>query len=312
MKKSSRIYVVDPNSFISSAIIRLLKHRGYTNIISNSGEKPNLCDKTEVVAFFDKKKPEYVLLTSGKSAGIMGNINSPADLMHDNLLTECHIIDAAHRFGVKKLLYLASSCCYPKHCPQPMKEDYLLTGPLEPTNKHYALAKLAGIYLCQAYRKQHKSNFICGIPASSFGPGDDFNTENAHVIGALIHRMHQAKLHGFKEVVIWGTGRPQREFIYVDDLADACIFVMEKYEDPEPINLGSSLNVSIKELAHKIKEVTQYPCKLVYDESKPDGMPIKTLDTQKLKNLGWKTCWPIKKGLERTYNWFSQEVRNEF
>jgi len=294
---------------IGSGLLRVLMNQRYEKILGTEGS--SLRDAGKVESFFKGQTPEYVFLIAGKSGGIAANQNFPAELMLDNLLIECHVIDAAYRYGVKKLLYLASSCCYPRECPQPMGEDRLLTGPLEPTNEPYAVAKIAGIKLVQSYRTQYKMNCICGIPANCFGPGDDFSRENSHVISALMRRMHEAKILGLKEVAIWGTGRPRREFVYVDDLADASLYVMQKYEDFEPINLGSGGDFSIAELAGMIREVIGFQGDLIFDASKPDGMPVKLLDTNKLRVLGWQSRIPFMKALELTYGWFLSQKKRE-
>ena len=303
MDMGSRIFVAGGETLIGAGLLRVLKKQGYENVFK-AGNEPCLHKKEEVEFFFRSQSPEYVFMAAGKSGGIAANQKYPAEFMLDNLLIECHVIDAAYRYGVKKLLYLASSCCYPRECPQPMCEDMLLTGPLEPTNEPYAVAKIAGIKLVQSYRTQHKKNFICGIPANCFGPGDDFNPENSHVIGALLRRMHEAKSLGLKEVAIWGTGRPRREFIYVDDLADACLFVMQKYEALEPLNIAPGGDLSIAEIAGMVREVIDFQGNLIFDGSKPDGMPVKLLDTRKLKALGWRSKVTLPQGLEWTYQWF--------
>lgn len=303
MDKKAKIFVAGGHKLIGSSLLRVLKNQEYQNVFDASLE-PCLSDPGEVEAFFRRENPEYVFLTAGKSGGITANQKYPAEFMLDNLLIECLVIDAAYRYRVKKLLYLASSCCYPRDCSPPMREDQLLTGPLEPTNEPYALAKIAGLKLVQSYRNQYGVNFICGIPANCFGPGDDFGKENSHVIGALIRRAHEAKQQRRKEMTIWGTGKPRREFIYVDDLADACIFIMENYDESGPINLGPGGDISIAQLAQMIRKVTSFPGELVFDSSKPDGMPIKVLDTTKLQNLGWKSKVSFQKALELTYSWF--------
>jgi len=308
MDRRSRICVAGTSTFIGSAICRELKRDGYMNTISRHHNEPNLLDRTAVNTFFTQEKPEYVFLVAGKSAGIIGNIKYPADLMLDNLLVECHVIDAAYQHGVKKLLYLASNCCYPRHCAQPMKESSLLTGTLEPTNEPYAVAKIAGIKLVQSYRKQHGANFICGIPANTFGLDDDFDPEDSHVVGALIFKLHEAKQQDLKEVVIWGTGKPRREFMYVDDLAKACVLVMHKYDDIEPVNIGPGGDVSIAELASVIKEIVGFSGKLVFDSTKQDGMPVKLLDTNKLGKLGWRPSFSIAEGLRLTYAWYCSNI----
>jgi GDP-L-fucose synthase len=303
MEKKAKIFVAGGDKLIGSSLLRVLRNQEYQNVFDASLE-PCLSNSGEVEAFFRRGTPEYVFLTAGKSGGITANLKYPAEFMLDNLLIECLVIDAAYRYGVKKLLYLASSCCYPRDCPSPMHENQLLTGPLEPTNEPYALAKIAGIKLVQSYRNQYGVNFICGIPANCFGPGDDFSKDNSHVIGALIRRMDEAKKQRWNEVAIWGTGKPRREFIYVDDLADACIFIMENYEESEPINLGPGGDISIAELAQRVRKVTDFRGELVFDASKPDGMPVKLLDTTKIRDLGWKSKVPFQRALELTYSWF--------
>ena len=291
---------------IGAAILRELDRQGYTNIVSRSVEEPDLTDATQVDTFFARTSPKYVFLVAGRSGGIGANQKYPAELMLDNLLVECHVIHTAYRHGVKKLLYLASSCSYPKHCPQPMRVESLMTGPLEPTNEAYAVAKIAGIKLCQAYRQQYRANFISGIPANVFGPGDDFSLEDSHVIAALIRKMHEAKVLGAESIEIWGTGSPRREFIFADDLADACIFVMREYDGTQPINLGCGSDISIADLAKAVKEVTGFQGQICFDTSKPDGMPVKLLDSSKLKALGWRPKVPFRSALEATYGWFLQ------
>jgi len=304
LDKQSRIYVAGAEALIGAALVRQLDRQGYRNLVGQPGDAPDLADGAQVDAFFARTKPEFVFFAAGKSGGIRANQKYPADLMIDNLLAACHVIQAAHRHGVKKLLYLASSCSYPKHCPQPMRVESLLTGPLEPTNEAYAVAKLAGLKLCQAYRQQHGANFICGIPADAFGPGDDFSPEDSHVVPALIRRMHEAKLAHAASVEIWGTGSPRREFIFADDLADACLFAMRHYDGPEPLNLGGGSNLSIKELAETIQAVVGFAGELRFDTSKPDGMPLKGLDSSRLLALGWRPQTPFRDALEATYQWF--------
>lgn len=308
MEKYAKIYVAGAQTLIGAAILRELDRQGYSNVVSRQEEEPGLIDAAQVDAFFARNTPEYVFMAAGRSGGICANLKYPAEFMRDNLLVECNIIHSAYRHMVKKLLYLASSCCYPKECQQPMREGALLTGPLELTNEAYAVAKIAGIKLCQAYSQQYGVNFICAIPANAFGPGDDFSQEDSHVIGALMHKMHDAKLQGIKQVTIWGTGKPRRGFIYVGDLANACIFAMDNYDDIEPINLGCGEDFSIAELAFMIKELTGFQGKLIFDTSKPDGMPVKLLDSHKLQKLGWIPTWSFEKALAKTYAWFAQNV----
>lgn len=302
MNINSSIYVAGGNTLIGAGIQRALGKAGYCNTFSEKGE--DLKNVQQIDAFFRERKPEFVFLAAGKTGGIAANMKYPAELMLDNLLIACNIIECAHRHGVKKLLYLASSCSYPRDCAQPMKEESLLTGILEPTNEAYAVAKIAGIKLCQAYRSQYGSNFIVGIPANAFGPGDDLSEEDSHVVAALIRKMHEAKVNNRKQVEVWGTGNPQREFIFIDDLADACLFIMDNYDKPEPINLGSGMAFSIRDLAESIREVVGFNGSIVYDTSKPDGMPIKSLDNSKIGGLGWTPHVSLKEGLAITYKWY--------
>jgi GDP-L-fucose synthase len=303
MEKQARIYVAGVTTVIGSALLRTLWQQGYTNLFGEPGE-PNLTDAVQVDAFFAQTKPDYVFLAAGKSGGIGANQKYPVDLMLDNLLCQCHVIHSSYCHGVKKLLYLASSCSYPKYCQQPMREEDLLTGPLEPSNEAYAVAKIAGIKLCQAYRQQHGSNFIVGIPANVFGPGDDFSLEDSHVIAALIRKMHEAKIRNAKFVEIWGTGSPRREFIFADDLADACIFLMNRYDETQPINLGGGQDMSISDLATAVKEVTGFLGEIRFDPSKQDGMPMKFLDSSELNALGWRPRTSFHSALAKTYEWF--------
>jgi len=313
LERNCRVYVAGGQTLIGAAILRQLEWQGYTNIVGKPGEEPDLTDAGAVDNFFSRRLPEYVFVAAGKSGGIEANQKYPAELMLDNLLVECHVIQSAFRHESKKLLYLASSCCYPKHCPQPMRVESLLTGPLEPTNEAYAVAKIAGIKLCQAYRQQYGVNFIVGIPANAFGPGDDFSSEDSHVIAALIRKMHQAKLSVGPSVEIWGTGTPRREFIYADDLANACLFVMQRYDGAEPINLGGSTDLSIGELAQLIKEIVDYEGELRFDTSRPDGMPLKALDSSPLMTMGWRSEMPFRDALTETFNAYlqsQQELKN--
>jgi GDP-L-fucose synthase len=302
MNINSSIYVAGRSTLIGAAILRALGKAGYCKAFSEGGE--DLKDVNQVDALFHKRKPEFVFLAAGKTGGIAANIKYPAELMLDNLLIACTIIECARRYNVKKLLYLASSCSYPRDCAQPMKEESLLTGLLEPTNDAYAVAKIAGIKLCQAYKSQYGSNFIVGIPANAFGPGDDFSEEDSHVVAALVRKMREAKENNRKQVGVWGTGNAQRELIFVDDLADACLFIMDKYDEPEPINLGSGLAFSIRDLAESIRDVVGFDGAIAYDTSKPDGMPIKSLDNSKIRKLGWSPHFSLVEGLAITYNWY--------
>lgn len=306
MDKDAKIYVVGMQTLIGAAILRELKRQGYAHVVGGPGEEPELKDAVQVEAFFARTGPEYVFLVAGKSGGIGANQRYPAELMLDNLLVESHVIHSACSYGVKKLLYLASSCCYPRDCPQPMKEDSLLTGPFEATNEAYAVAKIAGMKLCQAYRRQYGVNFVSAIPANVFGQNDDFSLQDSHVVSALIRKIHGAKELGSEFVDIWGTGTPRRELIFSDDLADACILIMRKYDDLKPINIGSGLDLSIRELAQLIKEIVGYSGELRFDKSKPDGMPLKVLESSKLNEMGWRPRTSFRSALSTTYDWFLQ------
>ncbi|MBF0120900.1 MAG: GDP-L-fucose synthase [Desulfobacterales bacterium] len=308
MDKKSKIFVSGGYKMIGAEILKVLEQKGYLNIVGRGDEEPDLLDQKAVKDFFNKTKPDYVIIAGGKSGGIAANQKYPADFMIDNLLSECFIIHEAYKNGVKKLLYLASSCSYPKLSAQPMKEEFLLTGHLESTNESYAVAKIAGIKLCQAYRKQYDMNFISAIPANVFGPGDDFSIEDSHVIGALITKIHNAIKNKEEKLIIWGTGKPRRDFIYVNDLANASIFLLDHYNNIEPINIGSNNDLSISDLAGIIKEITGYSGELIFDTSKPDGMPLKILDTQKINQMGWKPSWNMQDALKQTYQWFTHNI----
>ena len=304
MRQNDKIFVAGDDTLIGAALLRQLKAQGYTELVGQGASGPDLRNVSSVDAFFAQRQPDYVLLAAGESGGILANQRYPAQLMLDNLLVQTHIIHSAYCHGVTKLLYLASSCSYPKQAAQPLQVNSLLTGPLEPTNEAYAVAKLAGIKLCQAYRQQYQVDFIVGIPANVFGVGDDFDRDNAHVIPALIRKMHQAKLKNQPVVEVWGTGTPRREFVFADDLADACLFVMHNYSDSLPINIGGGTNISIRELAELVKVVVGYDGLLNFDTSKPDGMPLKALDSTQLLSLGWQPQTDLKSAVEATYQWF--------
>ncbi len=305
MNKDIRIYVAGADKAIGSATIKALENKGYSNIIQT--KEPDLADQTAVREFFAKEKPQWVVLAAGKSGGISFNRKYPADLIYNNLMVEANVINSAHENGVEKLLYLASSCSYPRLCEQPIKEEYLLTGPLEPTNQPYAVAKIAGIELCKAYREQHGDNFIAAVPTNYFGPGDDFSPENSHVIGALIRRMHEAREQSKPEVEIWGTGNPRREFIFSEDLGRACVFLLEKYESGDLINIGTGYSLSIGQLAEIIKDVVGYEGELVFDTGKPDGMPVKELDASLITGMGWNAEVEFFDALKATYEWFLEQ-----
>lgn len=304
MERDATIFVAGRRRLITGALERELRRQGYENLLPRAEEGPDLADASQVEAFFQEASPDYVFMAGGLSGGIGANQSYPADLIRDNLLAECHIVQSAYRNGVKKLLYLGSSCMYPKHCPQPMKEEHLLTGPLEPTSQPYAVAKIAGITLCQAYRSQHGADFISAIPGDAFGPEDDFSLEDSHVVAALIRKFHDAKTSGRGTVEVWGTGKPTRGLIFADDLACACIFAMRYHQEAEPINLSDGRAVSVGELAGLVKEVVGYEGEIAFDPTKPDGMPSKLLDASRLLKLGWKPKRTLREALEATYRWF--------
>jgi GDP-L-fucose synthase len=306
MEKNATLYVADGDHLVGRAILAELRKAGYEHVLPELGTGPNLTELAEVGQYFTQHRPSYVFLIGGKTGGIKANQSYPADLMRDNLLVNCHVIESACRHSVQKLLYLASSCVYPKYSDQPMKVEYLTTGRLEPTNEPYAVAKLAGLYLCQAYRRQFNRHFITAIPANVFGPGDDFGLEDSHVVGALMRRMHEAKLLEQPHVIVWGSGLPRREFIFSHDLAHACLFLMDDYDGEEPINVGVGRDWSIKEIADMIREVVGYTGELKFDPSKPDGMPAKLLDSTRLQQMGWKPQTSTRQGLAITYEWYLQ------
>jgi GDP-L-fucose synthase len=304
MDLESRIYVAGGDTLIGRALLRQLDQQGYRNVLGGDEIEPDLASGEAVAVFFSRHQPEYVFHAAGQSGGIAANQRFPADFCHDNLSINAHLLHAAVHFRVKRLLYLASSCCYPKHCPQPMQVDHLWSGPLEPTNEAYAAAKLAGVALCRACRQQHGADFIVGIPANVFGAGDDFDPQDGHVIPSLMHRLHVAKLNGDRAITIWGTGTPRREFLFADDLADACLFAMKHCQDTPMLNLGGGQDISIGELAAAISEVVGYEGRLEFDPSRPDGMPLKALDSTDLKALGWRPSTDLRDALEATYQWY--------
>lgn len=304
MKKESRIFVAGSRGLVGSAIVRELQKQGYSNIITATHKELDLTDQVAVDRFFTEKKPEYIFLAAAKVGGIVANNTKSADFIVDNLAIQQNVIVSSHVHGVKKLLFLGSNCIYPKIVPQPVKEEYLLTGPLEPTNEAYAIAKIAGIKMCQAYRKQYGHNYISAMPCNMYGINDNYHPEHSHVLPGLLRRFHEAKVNNKPEVVVWGTGTPMREFLYSDDLANACVFLMHHYDSPEPINIGTGEDMTIKELSETIKEVINYHGEIVWDTSRPDGTPRKVLDVSRLNDLGWKHRTPLKDGLELTYKDF--------
>ena len=302
MERHARVYVAGADTLIGAATITALRRDGY-DVLDGAGEM-DLREPSSVRAFLQRHRPEHVIVAAGKANGITGNQRYPADLIYDNLLIATHLIHEAFASGARRLMYLASSCSYPRLAPQPMRPESLLTGALEPTSQSYAVAKLAGIQMCAAYRRQHGVEFFGAIPADAFGPGDDFNPQDSHVVAGLMRRMHEAKLAGARTVDIWGSGTQRREFIYVDDLASACVFAMQRYRGDGPLNLGGGRDTSIAELAHAIKDVVGFAGDLRFDTSKPDGMPLKALDAAELSALGWNPSVTFHDGLDRTYRWF--------
>lgn len=302
MNTDARIFIAGARNLIGAAIVRQFKTQGFSNVFDDMNV--DLANLADLNVFFHEVKPQFIVDAGGSSGGISANQKFPADLMVDNLLRATNLIYAAHTHSSTKLLYLASSCSYPRESPQPMRPEYLLTGPLEATNEAYAVAKIAGIKLCQSYRGQYGHDFIVGIPANSFGPGDDFSLDDSHVIGALIRKMHDAKVRKDRSVVVWGTGAPRRDFIFVDDLADASIFALRHYTGPIPLNLGSDESISIAELADMIRTVVGFEGEIEFDRLKPDGMPVKSLDSSSLRNLGWRPRMTLRDGLAATYSSF--------
>ncbi len=301
MDKNSKVYVAGYYGMVGSSIVRTLKNLGFSNIIGHSSDELNLIRQNDVENFFKEEKPDYVFISAAKVGGIYANDTYPADFIYNNLQIQNNLIHSSYVHRVKKLLFLGSSCIYPKFATQPLKEEYLLEGKLEPTNEAYAIAKIAGVKMCEYYNKQYHTNFISAMPTNLYGLGDNYNAMNSHVLPALIRRFHEAKTSNTPNVVIWGTGKPLREFLYVDDLADACIFLMEKFTSNETINVGSGWEVSILELAMTVKQAVGYEGELVFDSSKPDGTPRKLLDTTKLQNLGWKAKTNLIDGIKISY-----------
>ena len=304
MPTEAKIYVAGHQGLVGSAITQHLRESGYSHLILRTRDELDLTAGSAVRRFFAAERPQYVFLAAAKVGGIQANDQYPADFISENLLIQTNVIDAAYREGVAKLLFLGSSCIYPKHAPQPMKEEYLLTGPLEPTNEWYAIAKIAGIRTCQAYRKQYGFNAISLMPTNLYGPGDNFDLESSHVLPALLRKFHEAKLAESESVMIWGTGSPKREFLYVNDLADAALHLMLNYDDPEIINVGTGEDISISDLAALIKDIVGFTGRLEFDASKPDGSPRKLLDISRLSRTGWTHHTALADGIRRTYEWY--------
>jgi len=308
MNKTDKIYVAGHRGLVGSAIVRKLQEDGYDNIVTRTSKELDLTNQQAVNNYFEQEKSDYLFLSAAKVGGIHANDTYPAEFIRDNLLIQTNVIDAAYKNGATKLLFLGSSCIYPKFAPQPMKEECLLTGELEPTNEWYAIAKIAGIKMCQAYKKQYGFNAISLMPTNLYGPGDNFNLENSHVMPALIRKFHDAKEQGVAQVEVWGTGTPRREFLHVDDLADASVFLMNNYGSDQIINVGVGEDISIRELAETVKKVIGYEGELVFDTTKPDGTPRKLLDVAKLDNEGWKASIDLVSGVRSTYEWYLSNI----
>ena len=308
MEKNSKIYVAGHRGLVGSAIVRELQKKGYSNIIGRTHKELDLMDSIEAQNFFKEEKPEYVFLAAAKVGGIYANFNYPADFIYENSQIQNNVIGNAHKYKVKKLMFLGSSCIYPKMCPQPIKEEYLLSGYLEETNEAYALAKISGLKMCEFFNKQYGTNYISVMPTNLYGPYDNFHLENSHVMPALIRRFHEAKVNNAKEVVVWGSGTPLREFLYSEDMADACIYLMENYEGNDFFNIGTGKEITIRGLAELIKEVVGYEGEIIWDTTKPDGTPRKLLDVSRLESQGWRYKMELKNGIRETYKWFIENV----
>lgn len=311
MEKQAKIYVAGHRGLVGSAIVRNLKAKGYSNIISKTHKELDLLSQSEVKHFFETEKPEYVVLAAAKVGGINANNTYPADFIYDNLQIQCNVIKSAHEIGVEKLLFLGSTCIYPQLAPQPIPEDALLSGFLEPTNEAYAVAKIAGLEMCKFFKKQYHDNYISCMPTNLYGPYDNFDLKNSHVLPALIRKFHEAKINNSKTVEIWGTGSPLREFLHVDDMADACVYLLENYDGEQHVNIGTGKEISIKLLAETIKKVVGFNGELVWNTDMPDGTPRKLTDVTKLHELGWQHKIELEDGLRSTYEWYKENYVSE-
>jgi GDP-L-fucose synthase len=307
MDKNAKIFVAGHRGLVGSAITQTLRETGYNNLLLRSSKELDLRHQKSVTDFFAAEKPEYVFLAAAKVGGILANSSRPAEFIYDNLMMEANIINAAYQVGVKKLLFLGSTCIYPKNAPQPLKEEYLLTGELEPTNQAYAIAKIAGIEMCRSYNQQFGTDFISVMPTNLYGPDDNFDLESSHVLPALIRKFHEAKLNKASHVIVWGTGAPIREFLYVGDLAEACLFLMENYTGSEIVNIGTGRGITIKDLALLVQKVVGHTGEIIFDADKPDGTPVKVTATDRINALGWVPKVSLEEGLAQTYQWFLQQ-----
>ncbi len=306
----ARIFVAGHSGLVGSAVLRRLEREGFANVLTATRDQLDLRDQAAVNYWFRANRPEYVFLVAGTVGGIFANSTRPAEFIYDNMMIHATVVHAAHLFDVTKLLYLGSSCIYPRACPQPMREEYLLSSELEPTNESYAVAKIAGIKLCQAYRRQYGRDFISAMPTNLYGPNDNFDLESSHVLPAMIRKFHDAKLEGRDEVVIWGSGSPRREFLHADDLADACLFLMRSFDEESHINVGTGEDLTIRELAELVGEVVHPEARLIFDTTKPDGSPQKLLDVSRLHDLGWKHSIDLQEGVKSTYRWFLDNIES--
>lgn len=306
LEKTTKVYLAGHRGLVGSAILRRLQRDGYENLVLRTSSELDLRDQAATYDFFAQERPEVVILAAAKVGGILANDTYPADFITDNLQIATNVITAAHRFGTRKLLNLGSSCIYPRLAPQPLKEEYLLTGPLEETNRAYAVAKIAAIELCDAYRRQHGADFVSAMPTNLYGPGDNFDLKTSHVLPALMRKFHEAKASGAPAVEVWGTGTPMREFLHSDDLADAVLFIIRHVSRPGPINVGTGKDITIRELAELIRDVVGYAGEIVFDTSKPDGTPRKLMDVSLLESLGWKARIGLREGIESAYNWYQR------
>jgi len=307
MEKNSKIYVAGHQGLLGSGLVRQLKEKGYANILAKTHQELDLIQQAKVEEFFKKETPEYVVLSAARVGGIKANMSYPAEFIYENIVIGSNLIHAAYKYGVKKLLFLGSACSYPRLCPQPIKEEYLLTGALEPTNEPYALAKIAGLKMCEAYNHQYGTGFIRAILANMYGPGDNFDYQDSHVIPALLKKFHEARIKSLAAVTVWGSGNQQREFIYVDDAAAACIFLLDKREVLPLVNIGTGRGIFIKDLVYIIKNTTGYKGRVIFDTSKPEGVPKKVLSVEKIENFGWRAKISLEEGIKETYQWYCRQ-----